>query len=156
MPSHGSPEHPETRSGKGRDGYTMQYERGRKDGVPSNVGPKPTFTGQAMQDTLLDDGDKGEIRVYSVIFEPGARTYWHSHAAGQTLLINSGQGMVETKDGDRRVVRAGDVVWAPPGEVHWHGAAPDAFLSHTAVSLGLTSWEEEVDEDRYRDAFEGR
>jgi quercetin dioxygenase-like cupin family protein len=107
-----------------------------------------------MQDALLDDGDKGEIRVYSVIFEPGARTYWHSHAAGQTLLVNSGQGMVETKDGDKRVVRAGDVVWAPPGEVHWHGAAPDAFLSHTAVSLGLTSWEGEVDEDHYRDAFE--
>jgi quercetin dioxygenase-like cupin family protein len=91
--------------------------------------------------------------VYSVIFEPGARTYWHSHAAGQTLLINSGQGMVQTRDGDKRVVRAGDVVWAPPGEVHWHGAAPDAFLSHTAVSLGLTSWEEEVDEDHYHGAF---
>ena len=133
----------------------MEYERGRKDGVPSNVGPKPTFTGHAMQDALLDDGDKGEIRVYSVIFEPGARTYWHSHAAGQTLLVNSGQGMVETKDGDKRVVRAGDVVWAPPGEIHWHGAAPDAFLSHTAVSLGLTSWEGEVDEEHYQDAFEG-
>jgi quercetin dioxygenase-like cupin family protein len=131
----------------------MEYERGRKDGVASNVGPKPTFTGNAMQDSLLDDGDKGQVRVYSVIFEPGARTYWHSHAAGQTLLVNSGQGMVETRDGDKRVVRAGDVVWAPPGEVHWHGAAPDAFLSHTAVSLGLTSWEEEVDEDHYRGAF---
>ena len=131
----------------------MEYERGRKDGVASNVGPKPTFTGNAMQDSLLDDGAAGQVRVYSVIFEPGARTYWHSHAAGQTLLINSGQGMVQTRDGDRRVVRAGDVVWSPPGEVHWHGAAPDAFLSHTAVSLGLTSWEEEVDEGRYRDAF---
>lgn len=134
----------------------MEYERGRKDGVPSNVGPKPTFTGDVMQDALLDDGDKGEIRVYSVIFEPGSRTYWHSHAAGQTLLISSGQGMVQTKDGDKRVVRAGDVVWAPPGEVHWHGAAPDAFLSHTAVSLGLTSWAEEVDEDHYRGAFDGQ
>ena len=60
----------------------MEYERGRKDGVPSNVGPKPTFTGNAMQDALLDDGDKGQVRVYSVIFEPGARTFWHSHAAG--------------------------------------------------------------------------
>ncbi len=75
----------------------MEYERGRKDGVPSNVGRKPTFTGNVMQDALLDDGDKGEIRVYSVIFEPGARTYWHSHAAGQTLLISSGQGMVQTR-----------------------------------------------------------
>jgi quercetin dioxygenase-like cupin family protein len=64
--------------------------------------------------------------------------------------------MVETRGGDRRVVGAGDVVWAPPGEVHWHGAAPDAFLSHTAVSLGLTSWEEEVNENHYRDAFDGQ
>jgi quercetin dioxygenase-like cupin family protein len=132
----------------------MEYERGRKDGVPSVVGPKVTFTGHVMQDALLDDGDTGQVRVLSVIFQPGARTYWHSHAAGQTLLVASGQGMVETRAGDRRVVRAGDVVWAPPGEVHWHGAAPDAFLSHTAVSLGLTSWEEEVDESRYRQAFE--
>ncbi len=118
----------------------MEYERGRKEGVPSNVGPKPTFTGNAMQDALLDDGDKGQVRVYSVVFEPGARTYWHSHAAGQTLLIASGRGMVQNRDGDRRIVGAGNVVWAPPGEVHWHGAAPDSFLSHTAVSLGLTSW----------------
>ncbi len=132
----------------------MEYERGRKDGVPSVVAPTSTFTGRVMQDAQLDDGDEGRVRVLSVIFEPGARTYWHSHAAGQTLLVASGQGMVETRDGDRRVVRAGDVVWAPPGEVHWHGAAPDAFLSHTAVSLGLTSWEEEVEESRYHAAFE--
>ena len=100
----------------------MEYERGRKDGVPSNVGPKPTFTGNVMQDALLD---------------------------------SSGQGMVVALDGAKHVVRAGDIVWAPPGEVHWHGAAPDAFLSHTAVSLGLTSWGEEVDEAHYLDAFEG-
>ena len=134
----------------------MEYARGRKEGVPSNVGPKPTFTGHAMQDALLDDGDKGEIRVLSVIFEPGARTFWHSHGAGQTLLIASGRGMVATRDGDRHVVGPGDVVWAPPGEVHWHGAAPDSFLSHTAVSLGPTSWAGEVGEDCYRDAFGGR
>ena len=133
----------------------MEYERGRKDGGPSNVGPKGAFTGRVMQDALLDDGDKGEVRVYSVIFEPGARTFWHSHAAGQTLLIAAGRGMVQTRDGDKRVVGAGDVVWAPPGEVHWHGAAPDAFLSHTAVSLGLASLEEEVAEGHYLGAFEG-
>ena len=131
----------------------MEYERGRKDGAPSKVGPTSTFTGRVLQDQLLDDGDQGDVRVLSVIFEPGARTFWHSHTAGQTLLIASGRGMVETRGGDRRVVGAGDVVWAPPGEVHWHGAAPDALLSHTAVSLGLTNWEEEVDEPHYRAAF---
>ena len=134
----------------------MEYERGRKDGVPSNVGPKPTFTGQAMQDTLLDDGERGEVRVYGVIFEPGARTYWHSHAAGQTLLVNSGEGMVETRHGDRRVVRAGDVVWAPPGEVHWHGASPESFINHTAISLGATDWAEQVDDEHYGAAFGDR
>jgi quercetin dioxygenase-like cupin family protein len=133
----------------------MEYERGRKDGVPSNVGPKPTFTGRVMQDALLDDGDRNEVRVYGVVFEPGARTFWHSHAAGQTLLVAGGRGMVQTRDGEARVLGAGDVVWAPPGEVHWHGAAPDAFLSHTAVSLGRTSWAEEVDDDQYQHAFGG-
>jgi quercetin dioxygenase-like cupin family protein len=133
----------------------MEYQRGRVDGVPSNVRPKPTFTGHVLLDALLDDGDKGEVRVSSVIFEPGARTFWHSHAAGQTLLIAGGRGVVQTRGGDKRVVGAGDVVWAPPGEVHWHGAAPDALLSHTAVSLGATRWAEEVAEDHYRSAFEG-
>src|ERR1700749_5276135 len=153
MPGQGAPEGAPGHAGEGRS--TMEYERGRKDGVPSNVGPKPTFTGHAMQDALLDDGDKGEIRVYSVIFEPGARTYWHSHANGQTLLVSSGEGMVETRDGDKRVVRAGDVVWAPPGEVHWHGAGPHSFLSHTALSPGLTSWGDEVGGGQYRGAVEG-
>ncbi len=92
----------------------MEYERGRKDGLPSNVGPKQTFTGHVMQDTLIDDGDKGEIRVYSVIFEPGARTYWHSHAAGQTLLVNSGQGMVEEHDDNGDRPQTLDVEAAPP------------------------------------------
>ena len=132
----------------------MEYERGRKEGIPSNVGPKAHVHGTCDAGRAARRRGKGDIRVYSVIFEPGARTYWHSHAAGQTLLINSGRGMVQTRDGDKRVVGAGDVVWAPPGEVHWHGAAPDAFLGHTAVSLGLTSWEEEVDEEEYRNAFE--
>src|ERR1700749_3680414 len=104
---HRAPRH----AGEGRN--RMEYEQGRKDGVPSNVGPKPTFPGHAMQDALLDDGEKGEVRVYSVGFEPGARTYWHAHASGQTLLISSGEGMVEARDGDKGVVRAGDVVRAP-------------------------------------------
>jgi quercetin dioxygenase-like cupin family protein len=133
----------------------MEYERGRKDGVPSNVGPKPTFTGHVLQDSLLDDGDRKQVRVLGVVFEPGARTFWHSHAAGQTLLVSGGRGMVQTRDGDARVLGAGDVVWAPPGEVHWHGAAPDAFLSHTAVSLGPTSWAEEVTDEQYQRAFTG-
>lgn len=130
----------------------MEYERGRK-GIPSRSGDAGTFSGKAMLDPLLDDGEKGEVRVYSVMFEPGGRTFWHSHAGGQVLIVGSGRGMVENKDGDKRVLGPGDVVWAPPGEVHWHGAAPDSFINHTAVSLGTTNWHDEVDEGHYTGAF---
>ncbi len=131
----------------------MEYTRGRQDGQASRAG-EGTFSGRAMLDPLLDDGAAGKVRVNTVIFEPGARTYWHSHADGQALFVGGGRGMVETGDGKRHVLHAGDIVWAPPGEVHWHGAAPDSFLIHTAVSLGATEWYEEVPADRYQDSFE--
>ncbi len=131
----------------------MEYVHGRKDGQPSRPGDAGTFTGRAMLDPLLDDGTKGEIRVNSVVFEPGGRTFWHSHPGGQVLLVGSGRGMVENRDGDRHVLHPGDVVWSPPGEEHWHGAAPDSFIAHTAVSLGATEWREEVPADRYEAAF---
>jgi quercetin dioxygenase-like cupin family protein len=130
----------------------MEYARGRQDGQPSRAG-EGTFTGRAMLDPLLDDGAAARVRVNSVVFEPRSRTYWHSHADGQVLIVGSGRGVVETRDGDRRVLHPGDIVWAPPGEVHWHGAAPDSFLVHTAVSLGATQWLEEVPADRYDEAF---
>jgi len=124
----------------------MEHVRGRKDGQPSAQGTGP-FTGRAMLDPVLAEPG---IRVNSVFFEPGGRTYWHSHAGGQVLLGTAGRGLVETRDGDRKVIEAGDAVWAPPGEVHWHGAAPGSFLAHTAISIGETEWAEEVAEDRYR------
>jgi quercetin dioxygenase-like cupin family protein len=131
----------------------VEHTRGRQDGQPSRRGTG-TFTGRTMLDPLLDD-DAGKVRVNSVFFEPGARTFWHSHADGQVLLAVSGRGVVETRDGDRRGLLPGDTVWAPPGEEHWHGAAPDSFLLHTAVSLGATTWEEEVPAGRYDAAFPG-
>ena len=133
----------------------MEYTRGRRDGQASRAG-EGTFSGRAMLDPLLDDGATGRVRVNTVIFEPGGRTYWHSHADGQALFVSGGRGMVETGDGERHVLHAGDVVWAAPGEVHWHGAAPDSFLVHTAVSLGVTEWHEEVPADRYQASFEDR
>ena len=131
----------------------MEIEHGRK-GTPSVVGAADTFSGRAMLDPVLEDAN-GEVRINSVMFSPGGRTFWHSHAGGQVLIVASGHGMVESRDGHRERLNPGDVVWAPPGEVHWHGAAPNSFLSHTAVSLGLTSWAEEVSPEHYRDAFEG-
>jgi quercetin dioxygenase-like cupin family protein len=128
----------------------MEYAHGRQDDQPS-PGAAGTFSGRALLNPLLDE--EGTVRVNSVVFEPGGRTFWHSHAAGQVLLVGSGRGMVENRDGDRHILHPGDVVWAPPGEVHWHGAAPDSSLAHTAVSLGVTQWHEEVPADRYEEAF---
>ena len=132
----------------------MEYVHGRQQGKSSRAG-EGTFTGQAMLDAVLADGegDAAAVRVNSVVFGPGGRTYWHSHANGQVLLVGSGRGMVENRDGDRHALHPGDVVWAPPGEEHWHGAAPDSFIVHTAVSLGATRWHEEVAADRYDAAF---
>lgn len=131
----------------------MEYVQGRKGDQPSRAGDEGTFSGRAMLDPVLDDGAAAKVRVNSVVFEPGGRTYWHSHADGQMLIIGSGRGMVENRDGDRHVLHAGDLVWAPPGEEHWHGAAPDSFLTHTAISLGPTQWGEEVPADHYEAAF---
>jgi quercetin dioxygenase-like cupin family protein len=131
----------------------VEYAKGRLDGQPSRAGDEGTFTGQAMLDPLLDDGAAAKVRVNSVIFQPGGRTHWHSHTDGQVLLVGSGRGVVENRDGDRHVLHAGDLVWAPPGEQHWHGAAPDSFLAHTAVSLGLTQWHEAVSDEQYESAF---
>jgi quercetin dioxygenase-like cupin family protein len=131
----------------------VEYVQGRKGDQPSRAGDEGTFSGRAMLDPVLDDGAAARVRVNSVVFEPGGRTYWHSHADGQMLIIGSGRGMVENRDGDRHVLHAGDLVWAPPGEEHWHGAAPDSFLTHTAISLGPTRWGEEVPADHYEAAF---
>jgi len=88
------------------------------------------------------------VTINTVNFAPGARTYWHVHEHGQILQILAGEGYVATEDGIRRL-NAGDTVWCPPGERHWHGAAPDAFMTHTAISLGTTSWAEEVSQEQY-------
>jgi quercetin dioxygenase-like cupin family protein len=134
----------------------MEHVRGRQDGKPTRSGDPGTFSGRVMMDGLLADGDEDapNVRVNSVVFEPGGRTFWHSHAGGQVLLVGTGRGMIETRDGHRHGLRPGDIVWAAPGEEHWHGATPDSFVAHTAISLGETRWMEEVAGDRYEKAFE--
>jgi quercetin dioxygenase-like cupin family protein len=129
----------------------MEHARGHQAGQPSAVG-KDTFTGRALLDPVLAEPG---IRVNSVFFEPGARTYWHSHEGGQLLTATAGRGVVENQAGQRVTLQPGDVVWAPPGEVHWHGAAPGSFLAHAAVSLGQTSWAQEVPEEHYKTVAEG-
>jgi quercetin dioxygenase-like cupin family protein len=136
----------------------MEYVHGRQDDQPSRPGGPGNFSGLALMDALLADGDAetATVRANNVFFGPGGRTYWHSHAGGQALLVSGGHGLVATRDGHRHHLHDGDLVWAPPGEEHWHGAAPDAFMSHTAISLGVTDWLEEVSADDYEAAFDGR
>jgi quercetin dioxygenase-like cupin family protein len=130
----------------------MKYSPAPQPGGPVYAGGD-TFTGKATFDGFLRDGKGGHVMVNRVTFEPGSRTFWHSHTEGQVLLVAAGHGVVETRDGARQHVHAGDSVWAAAGEVHWHGAAPDSVLVQAAVSLGETVWAEEVPEARYQAAF---
>jgi quercetin dioxygenase-like cupin family protein len=125
---------------------SVEYQRGRTD--------EPVLTGMQVGsttgDVLLDKvlGAEG-ITVWSGMFKPCARTYWHCHERGQLFFINSGRGIIATRDGEKRIVQAGDVVFTPAGEEHWHGAAPDCFVGYTAVSLGKTTFDVEVSDEEY-------
>jgi quercetin dioxygenase-like cupin family protein len=90
--------------------------------------------------------------VGAVFFEPGARTYWHSHSDGQLLLTTQGRGIVATRNGDVVELSGSDIAHAPGGEEHWHGAMPDSYLLHTSITLGSSTWLEEVSETEYRSA----
>ena len=119
----------------------MQYERGRTEEA-AQPGAKVCATdGDVLIDNLLTAPG---VSINTGLFKPGAHTYWHSHERDQVFLVASGKGIVVTRDGDARIVRAGDVLYTPPGEEHWHGAAPDSFVTYTSISLGVTSFGEEV------------
>jgi quercetin dioxygenase-like cupin family protein len=93
------------------------------------------------------------LNAGSVTFEPGARTAWHTHPLGQTLIITAGLGWVQTEGGQIEEVRPGDVVWFPPGEKHWHGATPNTAMTHIAVQESLNGknvdWMEKVSDAQY-------
>lgn len=110
----------------------------------------PTFTGDVWADTVLSRTDG--VTIATVVFTPGAHTFWHHHERGQILLVTAGRGWVCNHGGKPVPLRAGDVVWSPPGERHWHGAAVGSFMAHTAISLGTTQWLEEVAPDEYAGA----
>lgn len=105
-------------------------------------GKASQFTGQASGDSVLPATDG--VIINTVTFEPGARTHWHTHEHGQILFVQAGYGLICTDGLPPERLRTGDWVWIPPGERHWHGAGPDSFLTHTAISLGSTSWSDEV------------
>jgi len=122
----------------------------------SRLAPADYFTGTVWQDPVIDTPAPGNVRATLVHFEPGARTAWHTHPAGQTLYILSGVGRVQSLGGPVREVRAGDVIWFSPGEKHWHGAGPTTTMSHmaiTEVSDGrYVTWMEKVADEQYKAA----
>jgi quercetin dioxygenase-like cupin family protein len=129
----------------------MHVSPGRVTGKPSEQ-RTATFTGAVHMDPVLDTG---KVVVNTVIFTPGARTYWHRHPGGQLLIVTAGRGIVASRSGDVHLVGVGDVVWTEPDEEHWHGARGDTLMTHTAVSHGTTQWGAEVAEADYSAASAG-
>jgi quercetin dioxygenase-like cupin family protein len=136
---------------KGRNA-TMEITRNGSQ--PSRKAPAEYFTGTVRQDPLFQAPEPARVSGGSVTFEPGARTAWHTHPLGQTLIINSGLGWVQREGGPIEEVRPGDVVWFPPGEKHWHGATPTTAMSHIAIQEWLNGknvdWLEKVSDEHYR------
>jgi quercetin dioxygenase-like cupin family protein len=95
--------------------------------------PERAYTGEATYETLFAQGERSSMMAVNVSFEPGARTVWHNHPAGQYLIVTSGVGWVQQRGEAKREVREGDVVWTPPGVFHWHGATTESAMSHLAV-----------------------
>ena len=126
----------------------------RNGSRPSGKGPAEYFTGAVRIDPLFEAPDPARVRGAHVTFEPGARTAWHTHPLGQTLVVTSGLGWVQREGGPVGEIRPGDVVWFPPGEKHWHGATATTAMSHIAVQEALNGdvveWMEKVDDAQYR------
>lgn len=125
----------------------------RAGSTPSRKGPAEYFTGAVRLDPLFTAEAPGRAVGLHVTFEPGARTAWHTHPAGQTLIVTAGKGRVQRAGGPVEEIRPGDVVWFDAGERHWHGAAPDVGMSHIAVQESLdgnsVTWLEPVSDDDY-------
>jgi quercetin dioxygenase-like cupin family protein len=109
----------------------------RSGSQPSGKGPADYFTGSVRIDPLFQPPDPARIRGASVTFEPGARTAWHTHPLGQTLIVTAGFGWVQREGGPVEEIRPGDVVWFAPGEKHWHGATPTTAMTHIALQEAL-------------------
>jgi len=119
----------------------------------SAKGPEAWFTGTVRIDPLFNPFDAERVQGAQVTFEPGARTAWHTHPLGQTLLVVSGLGRVQREGGPVEEIRPGDVVWFAPGERHWHGAAPDVAMTHIALQEvkdgKVVDWLEHVTDAEY-------
>jgi len=126
----------------------------RSGSQPSRKGPADWFTGEVRLDPLFEAPEPARARGVIVTFQLGARTAWHTHPLGQTLIITSGTGRVQRWDGPIEEVYEGDVVWFAPGEKHWHGATPITAMSHIAIQEFLdgraVDWLEHVSDEQYQ------
>lgn len=126
----------------------------RNGSRPSGKGPAEYFTGAVRVDPLFEAPEPARVRGASVTFEPGARTAWHTHPLGQTLIVTAGAGWAQRWGGPVEEIKPGDVVWFEPGEKHWHGASRTTGMTHIAIQEALNgsavNWMEQVSEDQYR------
>ncbi|MEO8044735.1 MAG: cupin domain-containing protein [Spartobacteria bacterium] len=129
----------------------MEIKRGGSQ--KSSAGPADWFTGSVRIDHLIEAPDPARVRIASVTFEPGARTAWHTHPLGQTLIITAGEGRVQREGGPVEEVGAGDLIWFPPNEKHWHGAGAATAMTHIAIQEALdgnaVEWMEQVSDEEY-------
>jgi quercetin dioxygenase-like cupin family protein len=121
---------------------------------PSGKGPADWFTGSVRVDPLFQASAPARTACAQVTFEPGARTAWHTHPLGQTLIITSGCGWAQREGGLIEEIHPGDVIWFPPGEKHWHGATPTTGMTHIAIQEQLdgkvVEWMEKVTDNQYK------
>ena len=132
----------------------INMEIKRVGSQPSSKGPADWFTGTVHIDPLFQANAPARAIGASVTFEPGARTAWHTHPLGQTLIVTVGCGRAQRWEGPLEEIRPGDVIWIPPGEKHWHGAAPTTAMTHIAIQEQLdgkaVDWMEKVSDEQYQ------
>ena len=125
----------------------------RSGSQPSAKGPADYFTGTVRIDAPFAGEDPARVGGATVTFEPGARTAWHTHPLGQTLIVTSGLGWVQREGGPVEEIRPGDIVWFAPGEKHWHGATSTTAMTHIAIAEKLNGspvdWMEKVTDEQY-------
>lgn len=123
---------------------------------PTSRGSADYFTGTVRVDKLFEADEPARVVGASVTFEPGARTAWHTHPLGQTLIVTYGRGWAQRWGGPVEEILPGDVIWFPPGEKHWHGATPESAMTHIAIQEKLNGktvdWLEQVSDEQYQRA----
>ena len=126
----------------------------RSGSQPPGKGPADYFIGAVRVEMLFEPADPARVLGANVTFEPGARTAWHTHPLGQTLIVTYGRGWVQLWGGPVEEIRPGDVIWFAPGEKHWHGATATSAMAHIAIQEKLNGktvdWMEQVSDEQYQ------